>query len=157
MAHDHIAANVLTLLRTALRSRGCSAFGSDLRLVTPSGLYTYPGVLAIGGPPVLVPNPSRHGHEPCPAGRGALGRDTWLRPGGEAGRYQAIPTLREVLLIEQARVAVERVARTGAGAWEREYSNALETVVALARVDVELPLTDVYRGRPSSYLLASSA
>lgn len=36
--HHHIAANVLTLLRAALRDSGCSAFGSDLRIATYGGL-----------------------------------------------------------------------------------------------------------------------
>ncbi len=38
IAHNHIAANVLTILRMALRGENCSAFGSDLRLATPGGL-----------------------------------------------------------------------------------------------------------------------
>src|SRR5206468_9191930 len=52
VAHNHIAANVLTHLRTALRGTPCSAFGSDLRLATPGGLYmlSYPG-RSRGGPP----------------------------------------------------------------------------------------------------------
>jgi hypothetical protein len=45
VAHNHIAANIPTHLRTALRGTPSSAFGSDLRLATPSDLYTYDGGL----------------------------------------------------------------------------------------------------------------
>ena len=38
--------------------------------------------------------------------------------------YQAIPTLRELLLVEQDAVAVERIHRTAAGTWLREGGGA---------------------------------
>ena len=49
VAHNHIAANVLGSLRMAFRGTRCSAFGSDLRLTTPAGLFTYPDAMVIYG------------------------------------------------------------------------------------------------------------
>src|SRR5438094_665759 len=45
------AVNIATHLRMALRGRQHTAFGSDLRLATPGGLYTYPDVTVVCRPP----------------------------------------------------------------------------------------------------------
>jgi len=68
VAHNHIAANVLAFLRYALRGKGCSAFGSDLRVHTPGGLFTYPDVCLKGTATV-------HGDIVCPIIPG----DEWFR------------------------------------------------------------------------------
>lgn len=49
LQHNHITSNVHAHLRRALRGTGCNAFGSDLRIATPGGLYTYPDVSVIYG------------------------------------------------------------------------------------------------------------
>lgn len=54
LAHNHLNANVLTALRGAVRPHGCSAFGSDLRVKTPDGLFTYPDVMVVCGPIALT-------------------------------------------------------------------------------------------------------
>src|SRR5437867_3640377 len=65
LRHNHITANILTLLRIGLRRSDSNAFGSDLRLQTPEGLFTYPDVMVICGQvalthgrPDTVTNPS---------------------------------------------------------------------------------------------------
>jgi len=58
VAHNAIAANVLTEFRSDLRSTPCGVYGSDLRVQTPSGLYTYPDVSVICGAAQLVPDRS---------------------------------------------------------------------------------------------------
>ena len=50
--HNRITGNVYTGLRARLRGRPCEAFMNDMRVkVTPTGLYTYPDVVVVCGPP----------------------------------------------------------------------------------------------------------
>src|SRR5438477_9050096 len=49
-AHNLITLNVAGALRAALRGRPCRVYASDVRLkVAPTGLYTYPDVMAVCG------------------------------------------------------------------------------------------------------------
>jgi len=49
-AHNRIAGNMYRKISDQLENRGCEAFISDLRLcVSPTGLYTYPDVMALCG------------------------------------------------------------------------------------------------------------
>src|SRR3569833_2528692 len=53
--HGTIVANLSGELREKLRKTPCTVHASDLRLlVTPAGLYTYPDVVVIFGPPSFV-------------------------------------------------------------------------------------------------------
>src|SRR5438876_12139161 len=54
LEHNDIAANLLSFLRPALLHRGCSAFGSDLRVQTPGGLFTFPDLSVVCGEHLLI-------------------------------------------------------------------------------------------------------
>jgi Uma2 family endonuclease len=145
LEHNEIAANVLALLRTALRASGCRAYGSDLRLRTPSGLFTYPDVMVICGRAERVP------HRP----------DTVVNPvvlvevlsdatrdydrGDKFTLYKAITTFREYILIDQAEALVEHHQRGQRGAWRSRSYRHLNAVLKLSAVPCDLPLREVYR------------
>src|SRR5216117_3333009 len=54
LQHNEIAANVLAELRARLRDSDCGAYGSDLRIQTTGGLYTYSDISVICGRAQLV-------------------------------------------------------------------------------------------------------
>ncbi len=54
LQHNEIAANLLTGIRPVLVNRGCRVFGSDLRVQTPAGLFTYPDLSIVCGDPLLI-------------------------------------------------------------------------------------------------------
>ncbi len=59
--------------------------------------------------------------------------------------YQGIPTLREVVLVDQdGGVRVERVYREEGGAWLREEATRLDAVVQLTSIGVGLALGEVF-------------
>jgi Uma2 family endonuclease len=128
IAHNRIVANVLTHLRMALRGGPCSAFGRDLRLATPGGLYTYPDVVVICGPPTLIPGRPDTVTNPALLVEVLSEATRDYDCGEKLVAYQSIPTLREVLLVEQDTVRVERVHRTASGTWAREEATRLDAV-----------------------------
>jgi Uma2 family endonuclease len=54
LAHNRIVSNLFRVIAAAMPSRGRETFGSDLRVETPGGLYTYPDVSVVCGGPNLV-------------------------------------------------------------------------------------------------------
>jgi Uma2 family endonuclease len=144
LAHNHLSANVLTLLRGSVRPKGWSAFGSDLRVKTPDGLFTYPDVMVVCGSisliqdrPDTVTNPSVIVEVLSDATRD-------YDRGEKFTLYQAIPTLEEYLLIEQDRVWVEHWQRQPSGDWTMQTYGALDAIVSLPTLGITLPLREVY-------------
>lgn len=145
LAHNDIAANVLTLLHSALRDTGCRAFGSDLRIATFGGLYTYPDVSVICGPPLLVEGRPDTATNPVLLVEVLSDATRDYDRGDKLAAYRTIPSLREVLLIDQATIAVERWWHRDEGAWSYASYGTLDEAVPLAAVPVGLSLGETYR------------
>ncbi len=144
-AHNDVTVNVLSRLRISLRRHGCRAYGSDLRVNTPAGLYTYPDVSVVCGPLRFV------------AGRD----DTITNPvllvevlseatrdydrGDKFTLYKSIPTLREYLLIEPSAVRVEQWVRGERNRWTAAIHARRGDTVRLVSVPAALKLSEVYR------------
>ena len=144
LAHNHLSANVLTFLRSAVRARGCSAFGSDLRIQTPSGLFTYPDVMVVCGPIVLTRDRPDTVTNPCVIVEVLSDATRDYDRGEKFTLYQAIPTFQEYLLIEQDRVSVEHWQRQSSSEWVAQTSTSLDAVMSLPILGVTLPLREVY-------------
>jgi Uma2 family endonuclease len=140
--HDTITVNVTGLFHAALRGSSCQAFSGSMRVRTPSGLYTYPdasivcgapditrveGTDTVGNPVVLV--------EVLSPSTGDYDR------GQKFELYRSIATLRDYVLIEQSRVAVEHWSIAGSGEWTSRTTSGIDEHVRLTGVDVELPLS----------------
>lgn len=150
LRHNRITGNVFAELRAALTGRGCEVFATDLRLRTPTGLYTYPDVMVICGavqlsaddrletvinPVVLVE---------------VLSESTAAYDRGEKFRhYRSFPTLREYLLVDQYSIRVEHHHRGDgheATSWDRQTYSAASDAVPLASLAIEVALTGIYAG-----------
>jgi Uma2 family endonuclease len=113
-AHDLVAGNFLSALHVAFRGRGCDVHGSNLKVVSPDGMVTYPDVFVRCGPladeaiecadPVVVfevLSPSTRSED--------LVRKRWA--------YQAIPALAHLVYVDAGRVEVEIATRAPDGRW----------------------------------------
>jgi Uma2 family endonuclease len=143
LAHNQITANIIGGLGAALKGRPCRALGSDMRLLTPGGLLTYPDVMVICGSVELA-----HGR-----------RDVVTNPivlvevlsdatraydlGEKFELYKAIPTLRAYLAVEQRAIGIQYFRREGSS-WGVTNIDAGDQVVSLPSIDVRLPVADVY-------------
>ena len=140
--HSVIAVNLLSEFRRATRNLGCRVHNSDMRVRTPSGLYTYPDVSLSGDQPQFVP------------GR----RDILLNPvliaevlspsteaydrGGKFARYRSIESLQTYLLVSQERPLVEVFTRLPNGDWSlRAFERGS---VELFYPTCELEIAEVY-------------
>lgn len=144
LAHNHLTANVLSALRGAVRPKGCSAFGSDLRIKTPDGLFTYPDVMVVCGPVALTPDRPDTVTNPCVIVEVLSDATRDYDRGEKFTLYQAISTLQEYLLIEQDRVYVEHWQRQPTGEWTARTYATLDAAISFPTLGVTLPLREVY-------------
>jgi len=145
-AHARIALNVASALDEVLNDTPCEPYSSDMRLRTPSGLYTYPDVSVVCGEPELIGkekettllNPtlivevlsdSTHGYD----------------RGEKFELYRSITSLREYVLIEQTRASVEIRRRSAGNRWTTSVVASLDQSVHFASINVDLPLARIYR------------
>ncbi len=143
--HNQIAQNVAAELRT-LREQGCHPYVADIRMSTPAGLYTYPDVLLICGPPVYTADRQPTITNPIVIAEVLSASTRDYDAGQKFDLYRAIPTLRDYLLVDQYSVNVEH--RFSAGmSWEsNRYTSGdmiqLVGVKATIRVDALYDLVD---------------
>lgn len=142
--HNRISRNVLNFVSAALDGSSCEALGSDMRVSTPSGLYTYPDVSVICGQEfsntaetisnavviVEVLSDSTRNYD----------------RGDKFELYCSIPTLRHYLLIEQSFVHVEHRRLEKDGSWFHEIVSSPDQIVHLSEVGVDLPVARIYKG-----------
>jgi len=144
LAHNHISANVLSVLRSAVRPRGCSAFGSDLRVKTPDGLFTYPDVMVVCGTVALTADRPDTITNPCVIVEVLSDATREYDRGEKFTLYQAIPTLQEYLLIEQDRVSATHWQRQPTGEWTAQTYVSLDVAISLPTLGVTLSLREIY-------------
>jgi Uma2 family endonuclease len=142
--HNLIAGNLHGEIRSQLKGRPCEVYMSDMRLlVSPTGLYTYPDVMALCGDAQFEDSEV----------------DTLLKPmlivevlsdstesydrGKKFGHYRRLPSLREYVLVAQDEVKVERYARRG-NDWVLTEMNDLDDTLQLTSIECQIPLREIY-------------
>jgi Uma2 family endonuclease len=144
-AHDRIAGNTVAFLHAALRGSRCEPFSSDMRIGTPSGLYTYPDVSVVSGTAEATGEGEQTTLTNPIALVEVLSDSTRDYDRGEKFElYRSIPALRHYLLIEQLVARVEHRWLEKSGEWASETKDSLDQSVVLSEAGVELPLARIY-------------
>lgn len=107
LPHNEIAANVLAELRAQLRDSDCGAYGSDFRVQTPSGLYTYPDVSVICGRAELVSERSDTVMNPVVLVEVLSEATEAYDRGEQCSLCKSMPALRHSVLISQTAILVD--------------------------------------------------
>ncbi len=143
--HNQITANVLADIHTQFKKRPCRVYASDMRVkVSPTGLYTYPDVVALCDKP-------RFDDEQ---------KDTLLNPtviievlsdstanydrGNKFKHYRTLDALVEYILIAPDECHVEHYVRQANNQWLLSETNDLQAIIELRSIDCHLALSDVY-------------
>jgi Uma2 family endonuclease len=142
--HSLIAGNVYRKIGNQFEDRPCEAHINDMRVrVGPTGLYTYPDVVAVCGEAKFEDDEL----------------DTLLNPtmivevlsltteaydrGAKFAQYRQLASLREYVLIAQDKILVERYTRQGED-WLRADFRSLDESLRLSSIDCEIPLREIY-------------
>ena len=144
--HGRIASNIHFLIQGKLAGRNCDAFTGDLAIKSPaSPYYCYPDLSVVCGEV---------------ATEKVLGIDTIVNPiviievlsptSQEYDRtdkrqiYQALPSLREYLLISQDSAHIVDYLKQG-DLWQRSEAADLSASIELPSIEVVLSFADIYR------------
>lgn len=135
--HSALQGELIYLIRSQLR--GCVVHSSDLRVrVEASDLTTYPDVTVLCGPeehpavdPIAIGNPTLLVEVTSPSSE-AYDR------GEKLSHYQAIPSLRAVLIVSHTEPRVTVVARTANGWVTREARRGEVAIVSEPSVRLEV-------------------
>ena len=142
--HNDIALNFYISLYPHLRSRGCRANVSDVKLqVSPRSRYYYPDVIVSCDPEDMnarkfIQHPKLIVEVLSP-GTSSKDRDEKFTA------YLKIPTLQEYILIDSEKISVERFCR-GEGRMWLYYSYSAGEIVTLSSIEFELPIALLYEG-----------
>jgi Uma2 family endonuclease len=142
--HNRISRNVLKFFDAALGGSSCEAFGSDMRVSTPSGLYTYPDASIVCGPKVSGASETISNTIVIVE---VLSDSTRNYDRGEKFElYRSIPALRHYLLIEQAFCHVEHRSLKADGSRFDEIQESPDQIVHLSEAGIDLQVARIYEG-----------
>jgi Uma2 family endonuclease len=142
--HNDIALNLYTALRPHVRSRGCRANVSDVKVqVTPKSPYYYPDVIVSCDPQDLnarkfIQNPKLIVEVLSP---GTSAKDR----GEKFTYYLTIPTLQEYIMIDSEKISVERYSR-GEGRMWLYYPYMAGDIITLSSIEFDCPIELLYEG-----------
>jgi Uma2 family endonuclease len=142
--HNLIALNLGAEISSQLKNRPCEAYVSDMRvLVSRTGLYTYPDVVAVCGEPRFeddevdtLLNPTMIVEVLSPS------TESYDR-GKKFGHYRLLESLREYIVVAQDQVLLERYTRQGEE-WLLTDLRDLDASLRLTSIDCEASLREIY-------------
>jgi Uma2 family endonuclease len=140
--HNSIAGNVLAALHGKLRGKPCRPFGSDTKLISPTGRARYPDVqvdcarlssmeVASTDPRVVIEvlSPS----------------NDWIDIAKLREDYQAHASVSHILFISSSRARAQAFTRDGAG-WREAVLEGLSDGFDLAAIETRLEMAEIYEG-----------
>ena len=142
--HGLIAGNFFRELSSQLRTRACEAFMNDLRVkVSPTGMYTYPDIVAVCGEVLLEDEHFDTLLNPTVIVE-VLSESTEAYDRGEKfAHYRRLETLREYVLVAQDKIRVEHFRREGEE-WILSEVSGPDATVHLASIDCHVAVAAIY-------------
>jgi Uma2 family endonuclease len=144
-AHNQITFNVAGEIHSQLKKRPCLGYANDMRVkISATGLYTYPDIVALCGPPRFEDNQ----------------KDTLLNPtviievlsdsteaydrGKKFQHYRTLESLQEYVLIAQHECRVEHYVRQPGNQWTLVEAHDLSESIQLSSIQCQLAVADIY-------------
>ena len=145
LRHTIIVGNLFAALHQLLRNKACSVASHDLRIaVTSDGLFTYPDIAVVCGPPAFIDNRQDTVTNPIVIIEVLSESTKDYDRGQKFESYRTLPSLMEYLTVAQDKIHVEHYVRQADQRWIlTEYRDANATVT-LPSVDAQRSIADMY-------------
>jgi phenylacetic acid degradation protein len=143
--HNRIVVNLIFRIKLQLKGNSCDVFNSDQRVyVQENTLITYPDLSIVCGEPAYFEDDGWHLTNPT-AIIEVLSPSTKEYDRGTKFRlYQALPSLREYLLVDSQSVLVEHFFEDAAGKWILRKYDRLDDSFLLETAGVSLSMAEIY-------------
>jgi Uma2 family endonuclease len=145
--HSRITVNIIGFLGIALRDTDLHIYNGDLRIWIPEfKCGTYADALVINGEPEFNGDRTDEILNPLLIVE-VLSPSTESYDRGEKFRkYRSIPSLAEYLLISQSEPYIEHYFKPeNNDVWQFQICDRLEQTMKLHSLNIEIPLTEIYR------------
>jgi Uma2 family endonuclease len=143
--HAIIIANLIRRLGNALEQGPCTVVSNDLRMrVSPAGLYAYPDVIVVCGPPKLSDSHNDTLENPTFLAEVLSASTEAYDRGLKSSQYRKIESLQEYALISQDEPRVEVYRRQPSGDWLLSECAGLDAVCRFASLDCQIALAAIY-------------
>jgi Uma2 family endonuclease len=146
--HNRITINLASSLNAALRDQPCEAFTRDMRVTTPSGLYTYPDVMVVCGVVEMIADRPDTLTNPTVIIEVLSESTKKYDRGQKFTLYESIETLRDYILIEQDRIHIDHfhlLSDDASDQWVKRSRTKLEESLELPSIQFQIPLSEIYR------------
>jgi Uma2 family endonuclease len=142
--HGLIAGNFFRELSSQLRTKACEAYMNDLRVkVSPTGMYTYPDIVAVCGEVLLEDDHFDTLLNPTVIVE-VLSESTEAYDRGEKfAHYRRLDTLREYVLVAQDKIRVEHFRREGEE-WILSEVSGPDATLHLGSIECDIALSAIY-------------
>ena len=145
--HVLIASNALRALGNKIEGGPCHVYGSDLRVAAnPKKSYFYPDVSVICGPLEFVDgrkdtvtNPKVVVDVLSPSTRG-------IDFGQKFYAYLRVPSITDIIFIEQGKVSIEHWYRNEDGGWKDSALEDMNGTLEIPSLNCSIPVAQIYAG-----------
>jgi Uma2 family endonuclease len=142
--HSAIAGNLIGELRNATKPRGCVVHTGDMRVLCPTGLYTYPDVSVACGRLELEDKHNDTLLNPVVIIEVLSKRTEKYDRGRKFANYKTIESLKEYILVAQDKVQIEHFALEADGTWAHTTVTSLDGSLNLPVLKCEIPVREIY-------------
>jgi Uma2 family endonuclease len=143
--HNAIVANLLVLLKAALRGQPYRTFVADQRLWIPArSLYTYPDVMVVPKPLQLQTGRTDTVMNPCLIAEVLSNATKDYDRGDKFLAYRTMPTFQEYVLIDQYRCYVEHYVKTSSHQWLLSEYRSADDSFACHSIEGNICVADLY-------------
>jgi Uma2 family endonuclease len=142
--HNLIAGNFHRELSTQMRGRGCEGYISDMRVkVSPSGLYTYPDIVAVCGEALFEDEQVDTLVNPMLIVEVLSGSTEAYDRGEKFAQYRRLETLRDYVLVAQDKIRIEHFRREGEE-WILSEVSAPDATLHIGSIECHVGVAAIY-------------
>jgi Uma2 family endonuclease len=143
--HSLVATNFRSEAGIALKSRNCRIYGSDMRVLCPTGLGAYPDASIVCGEPEFQGDKQETLLNPLAIVEVLSSTTERFDRGKKFEHYQSLRSLQEYVLISQDHVWIDHFARQSqTGKWLLTTYSDPESKLELPAVNISVSIAEVY-------------
>ena len=143
--HNRIAGNFLRKFPLNVKGQSYEIFMGDVRLwMGRYRRYVYPDIMVIRGEPLYEGTGTTTITNPLLIVEVLSNSTKDYDRGDKFQYYRSIPELREYITINQYQFYIEQFAKNSEGKWVLTEYESAEAVLALAAIDCQISLSDIY-------------
>ena len=143
--HNRIVVNIASELSSQFMDHPCEVYATDIRTkVSPTGLYTYPDIVAVCSEPQYEDDHLDTLINPLLIMEVLSESTESYDRGKKFAHYRTIASLREYFLVTTTECRIERFSRQDDGNWLYTESTDLDGSIELASVACRISLSRIY-------------